>query len=287
MTLAHAGHEAAGPPSWPVVALAALALLVYLTGVVRLQRRGDRWPWTRTAATVVGVATMAAGEALPQLWGDEEFRRHVGQHLLISAYAPLLLALGAPVTLALRTLGSNQRSLLLRTVHSRTAQLATMPAVILTLHIGGLYAFYLTPLWDAAHEHAALHIAVHLHMVVAGSLLAWYLVGPDPMPRRGSLLSRLIVLVVAAGAHQVLAMAMYAHTLPRGAGTAAETRAGAQLMYYGGDGAEILLAVALLAGWYARGGRELARERRRAQPITTPAPPSLPATRPTAASSRH
>jgi putative membrane protein len=47
-------------------------------------------------------------------------------------------------------------------------------------------------------------------------------------------------------------------------------------MYYGGSAVEVALAVALMAGWYARGGRELRRERAREQ-ISAPAPGGSPA----------
>jgi len=66
------------------------------------------------------------------------------------------------------------------------------------------------------------------------------------------------VLVLAAGAHAVLAKLLYAGaaTLPALQGyPVARSEQAAQLMYYGGDVAEVLLAVALCAAW--------ARSRRR------------------------
>lgn len=72
-----------------------------------------------------------------------------------------------------------------------------------------------------------------------------------------------MVLLLAAGSHDVLAKVMYAHGLPAHANTAAGLRAGAQLLFHGGDPVEVLLAVAVLAQWYARTGRELRRAKRR------------------------
>ena len=40
-------------------------------------------------------------------------------------------------------------------------------------------------------------------------------------------------------------------------GSPEAVRTGAQLMFYGGDVIDLALAVVLLAGWYARGGRRL------------------------------
>lgn len=49
----------------------------------------------------------------------------------------------------------------------------------------------------------------------------------------------------------MLAKLIYAHLLPRGAGTADQIHAGAQIMFYGGDVIELTLAAALLLPWYA------------------------------------
>lgn len=67
---------------------------------------------------------------------------------------------------------------------------------------------------------------------------------------------RLGALLGAAAGHSALAKYLYAHagTLPPGLADPdpAAFRSAAQLMYYGGDVAELLLAVALFATWYHR-----------------------------------
>jgi len=266
-----AQHAAsAAPAAWlPAVPL-VLAVGAYGFGVARLRRRGDAWSPARTTAAGAGVAVLALALLPPLAGHTQDFPRHVTQHLLVSALAPLLLALSAPVTLALRALPVRGRSRLLRLLHSSAAQLLVHPAVVLALSVGGLYAFYLTPLFWAAASSPLVHVGMHLHMLLAGYLLSSYLLGIDPMPRQAGVATRLLVLVAAAAAHDVLAKLLYAHTLPVGAGPAAEIRGGAQLMYYGGTAVELALAVALLAAWYARGGRELQRQRRRAQLRASP-----------------
>jgi putative membrane protein len=136
--------------------------------------------------------------------------------------------------------------------------------MVLLFDLGGLYAYYLSPLFAVADRHPWLHLAVHLHMFLAGCLLSWYVVGLDPMPSRRSTRTALLVLVIAAGGHDVLAKLMYAHTLPEGSGPSSAVEAGAQLMLYGGDAVEIALAVAVMLAWYRRTGRELDRQQRRA-----------------------
>jgi putative copper resistance protein D len=130
-------------------ALGLLPAVAYAASVLQLQRRGDRWPKGRTAAFAAGTVCLAIAVGWPHTY---RFEAHVAQHLLLSSLAPLLLVLGTPVTLALRTLPQGPRRALLRVLHSPLARLATNPAVVLVLVLGGLYGFYLTPLYSAAQH---------------------------------------------------------------------------------------------------------------------------------------
>jgi putative membrane protein len=114
-----------------------------------------------------------------------------------------------------------------------------------------------------------LHVLVHGHMALTGCLVSWLLVGADPMPRRTSTPVRAGVLVLLAAGHAVLAKLLYAFP-PVDLGPADQVRAGAQLLYYGGDVLELLLAVAVMAEWYRRTGRRLRAEQRRA--LSAPVP---------------
>ncbi len=232
-------------PALPLL-VAAGALAV---GVRRLRRRGDRWPWPRTASAAAGLALLAVG-LLPPV--AEAERLHVLQHLVVTMVAPVLLALGAPVTLALRALRTPTRRRLLALLASRYVGVISWPPVVVTLNVGGLYLVYLTGLGDHVHHVPWLHALVHVHMIAAGCLLAWLVVGVDPMPRPG-VVGRLGVVVVTGAAHDVLAKLLYA----RGWG------ADAELMFYGGTAVDVLLAVVVMAQWYAAGSRELARTARR------------------------
>jgi putative membrane protein len=263
VVLAH-GPLWVGPArTWLPLLPAVLGLAVYGVGIAAMHRRGDRWPGTRTVTAAAGLGCLAAALAPPIATHDEYFPVHIVQHLLLASVGPALLALSAPVTLALRTTPRAMRVALLRLARSRPVRALTHPVSVVSLNLGVLYAFYLTPMFGAVEARPLLHVLMHVHMFAAGSLLAWYLIGVDPLPRRSGIRTRLTVLVAVAGAHDVLAKLMYAHVLPTGGGTVEEIQAGARVMFYGGDVIEVLLAVALLAGWYARTGRELDRTRRR------------------------
>jgi putative membrane protein len=100
----------------------------------------------------------------------------------------------------------------------------------------------------------------HLHFLVSGYLFAWVVAGPDPAPRRPSVPVRLVLLGIAIAAHAVLSQLMYAGVLPGPAAPPEQVRGAAELMYYGGDIAELLLAFAMLT---ARGANTVGHARTR------------------------
>ncbi|MEU7798453.1 cytochrome c oxidase assembly protein [Micromonospora arborensis] len=251
---AHGGHGADGPGWLPVLPVALLAG-GYLLASVR-DPRG--WDHRRTAAWLVGCALLAVAVGpLAQLPGDP--RGHMAQHLLLGMLAPLGLVLGAPVTLLLRVAPARTRRLVGRMLRARPLHLIAHPVTAALLSTGGLALVLLTPLYAAAERQPVLHHALHLHYLAAGYLFAWSLAGPDPAPRRPGLAVRVGALLGAAAGHSVLAKYLYARAgaLPPGLTDPDPEafRVAAQLMYYGGDLAELFLAVALFATWYNRATR--------------------------------
>ena len=80
---------------------------LYLLGVAVLRRRGDRWPVGRTVAFVVrrdGRLLLRHRRPGWRRYDTTLLSVHMVQHMVLSMLVPLALALGAPVTLALRTL---------------------------------------------------------------------------------------------------------------------------------------------------------------------------------------
>ncbi len=280
------GHDTApttgapGPAFWLLVALIA-AGAAYAVGVDRLRARGDRWPIRRSVSITAGLLFLAVA-VLPLPGSLAPFPEHVVQHLLMAMLAPLLLALGAPVTLLLRTSRGRVRSTALRVLHSRWSRAIMLGPVIVVLEIGGLYGYYLTPLYELAHHDTAVKAVVHLHMFLAGCLLSWYLVGLDPMKRRPGVRMSLTVLLLVAAAHDLLAKLMFAHRLPAGGGSDAEIELGSQLMYYGGTVVELAVAITVLTRWYGRTGRAYRRDQLRGHQGTSEATagrrPEVPAT---------
>ncbi|MCO1595395.1 cytochrome c oxidase assembly protein [Micromonospora sp. RHAY321] len=274
--VAHGGHAADGRVWYPLAVVGLLAG-AYLLATAR-DRRG--WDHRRSAAWLAGCAVLAVAVGpLAQLPDDP--RGHMAQHLLLGMVAPLGLVLGAPVTLLLRISTTRTRRLVGRLLRARPLHLLAHPITAALLSTGGLALVLLTPLYAAAERQPALHHALHLHYLAAGYLFAWSLAGPDPAPRRPGLAVRVGALLGAAAGHAALAKYLYAHadTLPPGLTDPdpAAFRSAAQLMYYGGDVAELLLAVALFATWYhRRTPRTLhpATRSRTLGPAPTPSPPT-------------
>ncbi|WP_236833151.1 cytochrome c oxidase assembly protein [Blastococcus sp. KM273128] len=177
--------------AWSVLAvLSIVGLVVYLAAVVRLRRTGVSWPWWRTLAWAGGTASLFA---VTGTWLNGYsmvlFSIHMTQHMVLSLITPLLLLLGAPVTLALRTLPRGRgpagapRALLLEALHSRFARAVAHPLFTIPLFLASLYGVYFTPLFDALMSNPAGHQFMLAHFVVTGLLFFGPIVAQDPWPR--------------------------------------------------------------------------------------------------------
>jgi putative membrane protein len=257
-------HDGPGAPYEPLpwllpLLVVAVATGTYAAGMLAYRaRRGRPWSTWRTGSWVAGTALI--GLALTPALGEVATgaRGHMVQHLLLGMLGPCGLVMGAPVSLLLGSTAPPVGRAVTRVLRSRTFHAATHPVTAGALHMGGLFALYLTPLYAASVQHGLVHHLVHVHFLAAGYLFAWAIAGPDPAPRRPGIGMRTVVLVLAAGAHSYLGKLLYARAgeLPPGAGHGVgEVEAAAQWMYYGGDVAELLLAGALFATWYRHAGR--------------------------------
>lgn len=239
--------------------LIIVGLLVAYVGGAYMQRRTvGGWSLWRVGAFTVGLGLLAVAVSPSVMrMAHHDLRFHMVQHLLIGMLAPLGLVLAAPMTLALRTLSVPAARRVTGVLRSGPIRVFSHPVTALVLNVGGMYLLYLTPLYAVTLTTPPLHYLVHVHFLGAGYLFTWaILAGPDPAPHPSSMSVRLTVLFLSMGAHATLGKLMYGYLWPRGTPHGPdEIRAAAQLMYYGGDAAELLLAVALFAMWYRMGAR--------------------------------
>ena len=251
---------------WLVVALAMIAL--YVAGVVRMARRGDRWPPQRTAFWILGcLALVYVTSGGPGVYGRLGFSLHMIQHMALMIAVPFPLVFGAPVTLALRALEARTdrslgpRETLLRLVHAPVLAFLGNPVVAAVLFTGGLTVFYYTPLFSLALSTHTGHVLMTAHFLGTGYLFIWALVGLDPGPQRPPYPYRLLILLMTLAFHAFFGIALMSGAtllaptwwaslgLTDTAALLADQQRGGAIAWGAGDLPSLLLGVALLLGW--------------------------------------
>lgn len=231
--------------------LALVSLIAYWIFTYRQKLRGHQWSLWRLLSFSSGILLLFIA-LLPQLvsYAHHDLRGHMLQHLLLGMFVPLGLVFGAPVSLALRASRRNLARVIVAFLRSRVIRTISHPFSAMLLNIGGMYLLYLTPLYAVMLLSPWLHALIHWHFLAAGCLFTWAIAGPDPAPNRPGYSVRLLILLLSMAAHAFLAKAMYAYGWPVGGShTPEEIQSAAKIMYYGGDLAELLLAIALFRMW--------------------------------------
>lgn len=147
----------------------------YVAGARRVRRE---WPMSRTAPFLLGCVVLVAAALMP----GSSFTSHMTEHVAIGMVAPVLLALGAPITLALQASGPATSRTLRLALRSRAARLLTHPVVAWVLFGVTLVVLVFSPLLEWSVRGDAVHAAVHLHFLLAGSLFAATFIAIDPIP---------------------------------------------------------------------------------------------------------
>ncbi|MFE6668790.1 cytochrome c oxidase assembly protein [Streptomyces sp. NPDC057697] len=198
-----------------------LAIGLYAYAVLRLRRRGDGWPPGRIVFFVVGVLSIALVMCTKlNDYGMVMFSVHMVQHMVISMLSPILLLLGAPVTLALRALPvagrgrTGPRELLLKLLHSRYMKIITHPVFTIPLFIASLYGLYFTPLFDFLMGSKTGHIAMMVHFLAVGLVFFWPIMGVDPGPHRPGYVMRMLELFAGMPFHAFFGIALMMATTP-------------------------------------------------------------------------
>jgi cytochrome c oxidase assembly factor CtaG len=259
--------------------LVLLPAAAYLYGVHRLTARGDRWPLGRTLSFVVGGLGTIAVATLSGLAAYDQslFAVHMVQHMLLSMVATVFLALGAPITLALRTLPRRPRGAILAVLHSRFAKVVSFPLIPWALYVASPFALYFSGWYEATLDDRVLHELLHLHFLAVGALFFWPLLGIDPVPGRGGHPFRLLLVGTTLPFHAFLGVAIMS-VEPDGRGLLAPThylslheldeavfqqQLGGGLLWASGDVIGLLFLGVLMTQWMRASSREAQREDRR------------------------
>jgi putative copper resistance protein D len=202
---------------WAIIC--AFALFFYVAGVRRLRRRGDRWPWYRTLPWIAGILFLLwTTNGSLNVYEEFLFSEHMLEHMLLTMAIPVLLVLGAPVTLALRSIqprhdGSRgAREWILLLVHSRIAAFITHPIVAAVLFAASLWVFYYSPLFRwATFDHVG-HEWMIIHFLIVGYLFVQTLIGIDPVGNQAPYPLRLVLLLATMAFHAFFGLAIMTNT---------------------------------------------------------------------------
>jgi cytochrome c oxidase assembly factor CtaG/putative copper export protein len=198
------------------LAVVGLGTAFYLRGVFSMRQRGDDWPVGRTISWLIGMLVIAwATFGGLGVYSHVLFSAHMASHMMLSMVAPIFLILGAPMTLALRTLpGPRQpgeispRSLLLSFLHSRFSRFITSPFVGPMLFVGSLYGLYFTGIFASLMGNHLGHSVMEVHFLAVGTLYYYVLIGIDPAPRALAPIVRFGMLLVTIPFHAFFAIAV-------------------------------------------------------------------------------
>ncbi|MGE3446984.1 MAG: cytochrome c oxidase assembly protein [Microbacteriaceae bacterium] len=258
-------------------------ILFYLAGARRLRRRGDRWPWHRTVLWIAGMLLLLWVTNGPiNVYEQYLFSVHMLGHMLLGMAIPVLMVLGAPITLALRAVRKRDdgsrgvREWLLLVVHSRVAGVVTHPLVAAGLFALSLWAFYYSPILRWATVDHIGHTWMVIHFLGAGFLFAQVLVGIDPIPRRPPYPLRLLLLLATMAMHaffglslvtgEALLLADWYGAMGRTWGLAplADQQAGGGIAWSVGEIPTVVLAILVAVMWSRSDARDAKRQDRAA-----------------------
>ncbi|OBB04261.1 hypothetical protein A5731_06355 [Mycolicibacterium conceptionense] len=287
------GYQLDAPPSplslatvWrfdPLIGTAAIVLaLGYLYAAARLRRRGDHWPVGRTIAWTLGCAALLITTSSGvRAYGSAMFSVHMGEHMALNMFVPVLLVLGAPATLALRVLPTapkdaspGPREWLVWFVHSPVTRFLSHPVTAFVLFVGSLYLVYFTPLFDTLIRYHWGHEFMTVHFLLTGYLYYWGIIGIDPGPRRLPFLGRLGLLFAVMPFHAFFGIATMTMTsslgesfyrsvnLPWLQSISDDQHLGGAIAWGSSEVPVVIVVVALVAQWARQDRRAGAREDR-------------------------
>jgi putative copper resistance protein D len=207
-------------PDALMIGLLVTAVALYIKGVIVLTKRGDKWPVGRTISFALGISVIdfATSGGLG-LYANFAFSYHMAAHMFLGMIAPIGIVLGAPITLALRTLPQGRtstergvRGSLISALHSRVGRLYTNPLIALAIFDGSLFALYFTSLFGGMMQSHVGHFFMNFHFIMAGTLFFYVVVGIDPNPRKIPHLVKIVILFAAMSIHAFFSVALMSTT---------------------------------------------------------------------------
>ena len=234
----------------------------YIQSVWALSAKGRKWSRKRTTAFLTGLVLIDLALQSPiATLTMGYFEAHMVQHLLLMVTAPPLLALGAPMTLALQTSGRATKVRLLRVLNSRVFKWWSHPIPTAAVFYVSMFAFFLTSAVDVAMNHMWLMDVVNVAFLVAAMHFWWPIVGMDLIPHWPmSHGMKMVSLLIGVPIESFLALALLASVRPAASMySLSSTHAGAGILWIGAEAFTFLALIPVFLQWLRFEGRRTAR----------------------------
>lgn len=259
--------------------ISSVGIGLYLFGVVRLHRRGDRWNPGRTIAWVLGwvVVVLTTSSGLGRYSGAS-FSVHMVLHMSLNMLVPVLLVMGGPITLALRASTAKRQGQAAGFHEWATALLNWRlirnlynPLVVFVSFIGSYYLLYFTDIFYQAMRYHWAHQLLDIHFIFVGYLFYSLVIGvdlpPRPLPHIGKLGLVLAAMpfhaffgVIVMSSDTVIAKLFYQYlNEPWMTNLKADQYLGGGIAWSAGELPLIVVVIALVTQWAKQDRRVAAR----------------------------
>lgn len=167
-----------------MIAVCVVLLAAYVAGVRRVRRGGGTWPVSRVWAFALGGvgSIVYATMSWPGVYQNYLFYARASQTVLLVLLAPLFLALGRPITLAISALPRIERPVT-AAIGSRVARVLTFPAITTLALVMVPMVMYFTSWYTAVFHSGTVRELTYLVLMVPGFVFFWTLLRVDPVPK--------------------------------------------------------------------------------------------------------
>lgn len=167
-----------------VLGVVVIAATLYLIGVRRYKAAGGQWHVGQTAQFLSGLALLAS-VSMSFLGAYERilFWPRAVQNTLVMMVVPMLLALGAPLTLLMANCSEHMRTRINNVLHSPPARALAFPATVSIVFMGTPFLVYLTPWFEAAMRSSVQNEVLRFTLVAVGYYYYWMRLRVDPVPQ--------------------------------------------------------------------------------------------------------
>lgn len=169
----------------PAIVFVALLGTVYYLAVHRLTARGGSWARGRKIAFGTGLGLILFfSVSFFGAYADTLFWARAAQVITLIMLAPLCLAMGSPVALALETLSERGAERIRKVLVSKVARVISFPASGSVLLIATPWAFYFTGWYPAVLGNGAIDAVSRLALLTVGFIYFYSRLQLDPVPHK-------------------------------------------------------------------------------------------------------